>query len=87
VIDRRNRCQRCDGLLVPTYADLLSPSETGEAELGWRCLNCGEYMDRQVLLNRSAQEFVPAVPFGLGRHKRLPQRAGPIRVHQRTVTV
>jgi hypothetical protein len=85
VIDRRNRCQRCDGLLVPTYADLLSPSETGEAELGWRCLNCGEYMDRQVLLNRSAQEFLPAAPFGLGRIKRLPERARPIIVHQRTV--
>jgi hypothetical protein len=85
MIEQRNRCHRCNGMMVEAYVDLLSPSQTGEAVIGWRCLNCGEYMDRQVLLNRSAQEFLPAAPFGIGRHKRLPQRARPIFVHQRTV--
>lgn len=83
--DQRTRCRRCSGMMVETSVDLLSASETGEALIGWRCLNCGEYMDRQVLLNRSAQEILPAAPFGLGRLKRLPQRARPIIVRQRTV--
>jgi hypothetical protein len=85
VIDQRNRCHRCSGMMVETYVDLLSPSDTGDALIGWRCLNCGEYMDPQVLSNRAAQECLPAAPFGLGRLKRLPQRARPIIIHQRTV--
>jgi hypothetical protein len=72
-------------MMVETYADLLSPGDSGEDVMWWRCVNCGEYMDQQVLLNRSAQEFVPAIPFELGRHKRVPERARTIIVHQQTV--
>lgn len=85
MIEQRNRCRRCGGMMVETYVVLLSPSETEQPVIGWGCVNCGEYLDQQVLLNRSAQECVLAVPFGLDRHKRALRRARPIIVHQRTV--
>lgn len=39
--------------MIETYADLLSPGEKGEDKFGWRCANCGDYFDRQVLANRA----------------------------------
>jgi hypothetical protein len=39
-------------MMIETYSDLLSPSERGEDVFGWRCINCGNYLDRQVLANR-----------------------------------
>ncbi len=85
MIVQPNRCRRCGGMMVKTYVILLSPSETCQPVTGWGCVNCGEYLDQQVLLNRSAQAGVPAVLFGLGRHTRGPQRPRPIRVHLQTV--
>jgi hypothetical protein len=43
-------------MMVHTYSDLLSPSAKGEEVYCWRCVNCGEYVDRQVLRNRIGQE-------------------------------
>lgn len=43
--------RRCGGMMIETYSDLLSPSEKGEDEFVWRCVNCGDYVDRQVLAN------------------------------------
>jgi len=34
-------------MMIETYADLLSPSEKGKDEFGWRCANFGDYFDRQ----------------------------------------
>jgi hypothetical protein len=39
--------------MVQTYSDLLSPDEKGEHVLYWRCVNCGEYVDRQVIHYRT----------------------------------
>jgi hypothetical protein len=50
-------CRRCGGMMIETYADLLSPSEKGEDEFGWRCANCGDYFDRQVLANRAHERY------------------------------
>lgn len=77
-------CQRCGGMIVENYADLVSPIETGEAVFGWRCVNCGEYVDRQVLLNRSAQEQATYVPPRAIQHRSIPQLARPIQAHRRT---
>lgn len=52
---RRNRCRRCGGALVEIYADLLSPSESGEEVRWWHCVNCGDYVDRQIIPNRLEQ--------------------------------
>jgi len=44
-------------MMIETYADLLSPSEKGKDEFGWRCINCGDYLDRQVLANRAHELY------------------------------
>lgn len=75
-------CHRCGGMMIATYADLLSSSEAGEDVIGWRCVNCGEYFDRQVLLNRSVK--VPAYVSSRNiEHRSIPQRARTIQVPRR----
>ena len=53
---QRHDCPRCHGMMVEAYSDLASPDSTGNDMIGWRCINCGEYVDRLVLLNRWAQQ-------------------------------
>lgn len=45
-------------LIMETYSDVASPIHTWHDVIGWRCINCGEYLDRLVLLNRWAQQGV-----------------------------
>jgi ribosomal protein S27AE len=68
-------CRRCGGMIIATHADLLSPSRTGDPAIVWRCVNCGEYVDRQVLLNRSVQRDTTHMLPREARHRSLPQRA------------
>jgi hypothetical protein len=75
-------CHRCGGMMVETYADLISPSEIGEAVILWRCVNCGDYLDRQILLNRTAPEAAPCFQPGRARHRAVPRRARPVAVHR-----
>lgn len=84
-IQQWNNCRRCSGTSVETYADLLSPGSSGEDVMWWRCVNCGEYMDQQVLLNRSAQGLASAVPFGLVQNKQLPRHDRPILIQRQPV--
>ena len=51
---QRDECQRCHGLMVECYSDVASPDYAGQDVIGRRCINCGEYVDRLVLLNRWA---------------------------------
>ncbi len=69
-------CGRCGGMVIATYADLLSPNQKGEAAIGWRCVNRGDYVDRQVLVNRSARGNMTAhaAPREV-QHRSIPQRA------------
>ena len=53
----RPPCRRCGGMMVETYSDLLSPNERATDVLIWRCVNCGDYLDRLVLQNRWAQQI------------------------------
>ncbi len=75
MVARRSECYRCGGMMVETYADLISPSEIGEGVVLWRCVNCGDYVDRQILLNRTAPEKVPCGPVGPARHRATRRRA------------
>lgn len=85
MMEQSDRCIRCDGMMVEVYADLLSPSETGEDVIGRRCVNCGEYVDRQVLLNRSmGEQTTHPRPRLLGRRS-MPRCARPVTVPRRTV--
>lgn len=63
---QRHECPRCHGMMVEAYSDLVSPDSAGNDMIGWRCINCGEYVDRLVLLNRWAQQGVPPPPSGGG---------------------
>ena len=38
-------CNRCGGMMVEVYGDLMSPDEIGMDVVGWRCVNCGDYVD------------------------------------------
>lgn len=41
--------------MCEVYDDLVSPNEMGTEVVGWRCVNCGDYVDELVLKNRGMQ--------------------------------
>ena len=45
-------CLRCSGLLVLSYMASLESDVTGKPMKLWRCLNCGDYLDSDILANR-----------------------------------
>ena len=46
-------CTRCDGLSIKEPLD-------NRGHWWWRCINCGERVDRNILLNRAEQECFAA---------------------------
>lgn len=47
-------CLRCGGLLVPSYTASLERDFIGAPERLWRCVNCGDCVDPEILANRGA---------------------------------
>ena len=45
-------CLRCGGLLVPSYLAALESDVTGKPMRLWSCVNCGDYLDNDILANR-----------------------------------
>ena len=45
-------CLRCSGLLVPNYTASLEWDLTGRPITLWRCINCGDCVDSEILANR-----------------------------------
>ncbi len=45
-------CLRCGGLLVPSYTASLERHLSGEPMTLWRCVNCGDCVDQDILTNR-----------------------------------
>jgi hypothetical protein len=45
-------CLRCGGLLVPSYTTSLERDVTGKPVTLWRCVNCGDCVDSDILANR-----------------------------------
>jgi hypothetical protein len=45
-------CLRCGGLLAPGYPSSLEHTVTGNPVTLWRCVNCGDCVDRFILANR-----------------------------------
>lgn len=67
-------CKRCGGLMVPCFTNSLILEITESVrDPSWRCVNCGEWLDKTILSNRlrklhagsSSTEAAPAV-----RHRR-----------------
>lgn len=48
-------CLRCGGLCVPSYTVSLEGGYIGAPETLWRCVNCGDYVDPEILAHRGAQ--------------------------------
>ncbi|MFO0698546.1 MAG: hypothetical protein U0236_04905 [Nitrospira sp.] len=80
---QRHVCQRCTGMMVEIYSDLLSPNARGEDVFVWHCVNCGDYVDRRVLLNRWAQQGAPPLPLRLVRSPEAHHRSQPLSIHRR----
>jgi hypothetical protein len=45
-------CRRCSGLLVLSYTATLEWDITGKPMALWRCVNCGDCVDHDILANR-----------------------------------
>ncbi|HLZ35581.1 MAG TPA: hypothetical protein VKP13_16355 [Nitrospira sp.] len=75
-------CHRCGGMMVETYADLISPTEIGEAVILWRCVNCGDYLDQQIIQNRTAREEATCLAHGSAQHRAIPRHARPVTVQR-----
>src|ERR1700675_2518882 len=45
-------CLRCGGLLVLSYIASLESDLSGRPMRLWRCVNCGDCVDRDILANR-----------------------------------
>lgn len=72
---QRHECPRYHGMMVEDYSELLSPSDRGEDVFIWHRVNCGEYIDWLVLLNRWAQQRMSPFPFQLVRGEPAPPRS------------
>ncbi|MBH0205004.1 MAG: hypothetical protein HP498_04160 [Nitrospira sp.] len=72
-------CNRCGGMMVEVYGDLMSPDEIGMEVVGWRCVNCGDYVDELVLKNRGMQQG----PVRLAKERAPMQRPAPLSIQRR----
>ena len=45
-------CLRCGGLLILSYMASLESDLTGRPMRLWRCVNCGDSVDHDILANR-----------------------------------
>jgi hypothetical protein len=45
-------CLRCGGLLILSYTAALERDTAGSAIRLWRCVNCGDCTDSDILVNR-----------------------------------
>lgn len=43
------RCKRCGGLMIPME---FFESIGGDRFWGWKCINCGELVDKVIVFNR-----------------------------------
>lgn len=67
--ERNGACPRCHGFMVPIVPDGSEEILLDRCDLsGWRCVNCGERIDRRIVANRrvSSQGVV------MGHSPRLP---------------
>ena len=76
-------CKRCGGMMVEVYVDVMSPNEMGTDVLGWRCVNCGDYVDELVLQNREMQQDTTPFPIRLAKGRAPLQRPSPLAIQRR----
>jgi DNA-directed RNA polymerase subunit M/transcription elongation factor TFIIS len=60
------KCNRCSGMMI--YEKIYSGTEHFWV---WKCLYCGEYIDRVILENRQIQKLNRAAEYKLSDKKQL----------------
>ncbi|MBH0179574.1 MAG: hypothetical protein HP491_17380 [Nitrospira sp.] len=78
-------CNRCGGMMAEVYGDLMSPDDMGMDVVGWRCVNCGDYVDELVLKNREMQQRTAPFPIRLAKERAPMQRSAPLSIQRRRV--
>jgi hypothetical protein len=78
-----HHCNRCGGMMVEVYGDLMSPDDMGLDVVGWRCVNCGDYVDELVLKNRGMQQGTAPFPIRSAKERAPIQRLAPLSIHRR----
>jgi hypothetical protein len=78
-----HHCDRCGGMMVEAYDDLASPNKGGTDVLGWRCVNCGDYVDELVLRNRGMQQGRATFPIRLAKARAPIRRSPPLSIQRR----
>ena len=54
------KCERCHGLCVKEPVVRSGIYDPGSSGWWWKCFNCGDRIDAQILLNRSEQSAARA---------------------------
>ena len=72
-------CLRCGGLLVSSYTANWERDVTGKPMTLWRCVNCGDCVDHDILANQGKSSGSvrphPRLPIG-PQHTGWPPRVG-----------
>jgi hypothetical protein len=85
--DPVRHCNRCGGMMVEAYDDLVNQNETGMDVMGWRCVNCGDYVDELVLQNRGMQQETAPFPIRLAKGRGPLHRSTPLSIQRRRAMV
>lgn len=78
-----HQCVRCGGTMVESYDDVASPDDTGKDVVGWRCVNCGDYVDELVLHNRGMQQGAGCFPIRSPKERSPMHRVPPLSIQRR----
>jgi hypothetical protein len=76
-------CTRCGGMMVETYDDLVKLDDVRTDVIGWRCVNCGDYVDELVLQNRVMQQGAAPYPIRFAKGRAPLQRSAPLSIQRR----
>lgn len=52
-------CERCEGLLLLDRYNILANVDLQE-HMMWRCVNCGNIVDAQIMIHRAQQHRLPS---------------------------
>lgn len=76
-------CNRCGGMMVEAYDDMVRLDDAGTNTIGWRCVNCGDYVDGLVLQNRVMQRGTDSFPIRLAKGRAPLPRSAPLSIQRR----
>lgn len=82
-----HQCVRCGGTMVESYDDVASPDDIGKDVIGWRCVNCGDYVDELVLRNRGMQQGGAYISFRSVKERSPMHRVPPLAIQRRRMVM